>query len=398
VTAPPRRRRALVAALLPGALAIAGALALAHRRRGRVEDEAKARASAIEAGPRVAVTRVRPSTSARARSLLGEARPWASVTLYAKISGYIRIIPVDKGDLVPRGALLAIVESPETDQQYEAARQTALNRRGEAARAKALWSQGLLSQQEQAAAETDAQVAEASLAQLAAQKSYEILRAPFAATVTARYVDPGALVQGATAAQTGALPVVSLSTLDRLRVTAWAPQRDAAFLRVGDPATLTIDERPGTRLAAKITRLAGELAPRTRDMLVEIEWDNARGEIVPGGFVRVGLSVPAPVLPEVPADALVLQGTETRVAIVDDEGRLHLRAAEVADTDGVSARLLSGATIGERVALHVGGDVPDGARVRPVEIAASSAVSTGVAPPAPSGSRSAAPSAIGGGP
>ena len=65
-----------------------------------------------------------------------------------------------------------------------------------------------------------AQVADAQVATLAQQKSYEVLRAPFAGTVTARYADPGALVQAATGAQTGALPLVTISTPERLRVTS----------------------------------------------------------------------------------------------------------------------------------------------------------------------------------
>ncbi len=358
--------KVLVIALLPAFVAAFGARLIATRKHHRLEAERTARAREVEAGPRVLTTKVRPSASTKTVSVLAEAKPFWTVTLYAKVSGYLRTIAVDKGDEVRQGGLVAIVESPETDRQYDAARDNARNKRVEAKRAAALFSQGLMSTQDLQRATTDADIAEANVAALAAQKSYEVLRAPFAGSVTARYADLGALVQNAATSQTSALPVVSISTLDRLRIQAFVDQHDAANVKVGDPVTITMDEKPGVVLNASVTRLAGELAPKTKTMLVEIEWNNEKREIVTGAYVTIAIRATVPSFPEVPVDALVLHRDVASVAVVDEGGRVHYRRVKVVDSDGTSARLLEGVQIGETVALHLGESLVEGSPVQPV--------------------------------
>ena len=223
-----------------------------------------------------------------------------------------------------------------------------------------------------------AQVADAQVATLAQQKSYEVLRAPFAGTVTARYADPGALVQAATGAQTGALPLVTISTIDRLRVYVYVPQHDAGFIRVGDHAMVTVADRGDVQIEGRVTRKADELDPRTRMMLVEVDLDNHDGKIVPGSFVTVALTFATPPEIIVPVEALVLNGSGTKGAVfVLDGDTVHARPVVISDNDGTVARIARGLRAGELVALNQGDNITDGSRVQPV------------APP-PSGGRDAA--------
>ena len=214
------------------------------------------------------------------------------------------------------------------------------------------------------------------MATLAQQKSYEVLRAPFAGTVTARYADPGALVQAATGAQTGALPLVTISTPERLRVYVYVPQHDAGFVKVGDRALVTLVERGDVQIEGQVARRADELDPRTRMMLVEVDVDNRDGRIVAGSFVTVILTLATPPEIIVPVEALVINGSKASVFVLDGD-TVHARPVVVSDNDGTIARLARGLRAGELVALNVGDNVADGARVQPV------------APP-PSGGRDAA--------
>src|SRR5207245_1891376 len=108
----------------------------------------RARAADVAAGPHVRVVRVTAPRGVQTLTLLGEARPYAAVTLYAKVSGYLRRILVDKGDAVGAGQVLALIESPELDQQYEAALADARNKRVNADRFRALAKQNASSAQE----------------------------------------------------------------------------------------------------------------------------------------------------------------------------------------------------------------------------------------------------------
>ena len=169
-----------------------------------------------------------------------------------------------------------------------------------------------------------AQVADAQVATLAQQKSYEVLRAPFAGTVTARFADPGALVQAATGAQTGALPLVTISTPERLRVYVYVPQHDAGFVKVGDRALVTLPERADVQIEGQVARRSDELDPRTRMMLVEVDVDNRDGRIVAGSFVTVMLTFAMPPEIMVPVEALVLNGQKASVFVLDGD-TVHAR-------------------------------------------------------------------------
>jgi RND family efflux transporter MFP subunit len=193
-----------------------------------------------------------------------------------------------------------------------------------------------------------------------------VLRAPFAGVVTARFADPGALIQSATGAQSGALPVVSVASPERLRIYVYLDQSAAAYVHVGDSAEVKAPERPGFARKATVTRASGQLDVKTRTMLTEVDVDNKDGAILPGSFVTVALEYKVPALVQMPVEALVVRGDKTLAAVVDDAGKVHYRPIAVADDDGTTVRLLSGLKVGERVALNLGNGVDDGAPVQVV--------------------------------
>ncbi len=211
------------------------------------------------------------------------------------------------------------------------------------------------------------------------EQGYETLRAPFAGTVTARYADPGALVQSAATSQTSALPVVTVSQIGRLRVLAYLDQEDAALVHPGTPATVTLTERPDVHIAAPVARMSGELDPKTRKMLAEVDVDDRDGVIVPGSFVQVQIDVSAPALPQAPAEALVVRGGKTFVAVVDESNRVHFAPVTVASNDGKSVMFSNGVAPGQKLALSIGSAVAEGAPVQ-VDTAAGGSSATSAGP------------------
>ena len=354
--------RATAALLLIVALATAGLLA--WRRSHAAADESARREGAAAAGPVVRAATAVPSAASHHLVLLAEARPYASVTLYAKVSGYLKWIGVDKGDRVKADAVVAIIESPETDAAWSAANADHTQKALTASRLKQLLDRKFASQEEADLAAADEAVSRERLQSLAQQKEFEKLKAPFNGTVTARFADPGALVQNAASSQTSALPVVTVEDTDSLRVYAYLDQADAASVHPGLAATITMDEHAGLRIPARVTRTSGELDARTRKLLVELDLDNRNGRIVPGSFVHVELDAPAPVLPELPTEALVVRQNRSLVAVLGGDGTVHFREVTVASNDGRRIRLLNGVAAGDRVVLNAGDALAEGARVR----------------------------------
>jgi membrane fusion protein (multidrug efflux system) len=368
-TPPPRRSGAILYFL--GVLAVAATVVLAGvvvmGRRAAVAAEATSRQHAATEGVAVLVAPATLLPAGRTVSLPGEVKPWRQATLFGKVSGYVQRMLVDKGDAVKQGQILATLESPETDQQVLSARADLSTKRLIADRYMHLAPQGVVAQQELDQASGNLAVAQAELARVAALGGYESIRAPFDGVVTARFVDPGALIPSATGSTSSAQPVFEVTDMSRVRIYVYLGQSDAPFVREGTPAALESDAHPGEKIDATVTRLTRELDPRTRTMLTEIDVENGRGWVYPGLFVRVSMKVESPAELGVPADAVFLKDGHTEVAVVEG-GHARFQRIEAGDDDGRVVRVLSGLHEGELVAVHAGDEVTDGAPVRAVHL------------------------------
>jgi membrane fusion protein, multidrug efflux system len=366
--APPRRSALvyLVGLAAVGATVL-GVVGLGAHRKAEARDDAEARVAEVGLGPRVRVATVKQAPGIRHLTLQGEARPFFEVTLYAKVAGFLSDLKVDKGDHVKKNQLLATVQAPELDAQYSAAVADARNKRVNAKRLSALAPAGVVSAQELELGQATADVADATQAAIGTQRGYRVIRAPFDGVISARFADPGTLIQSAANAQSGAVPIVSVSKVDQLRVYVYVDQSSAPFVRTGDAALVTVPERPGWSRKAKIARTSGQLSPRTRTMLTEVDIDNDDRVIVPGSYVQVTLDIRVPPLLEIPAESLTTRGDKAEVATVDAGNHVHFKPVVVASDDGQIVRLASGLSPGERVALDLGNAVQDGSPIQVVE-------------------------------
>lgn len=349
--------------VLTVAVAVLGVGALLWARQSGLKEEARHRKDEIAAGPRVRVMKVDVQGSDRSLALQGEALPYASTTLYAKVAGFLRSIPVDKGSSVSKGQVVAVVESPETDRDTQALQADAENKRKNADRSRALGRDGLLSPRDVEQAEADAQVADAKLASQATLKGYQVVRAPFSGVVTQRFVDPGALVQNG-GATTTAQPLVTLAQVDRLRVTVYLDASVAALVKVGTAIEVRPVERlEGVRLA-KVSRVAGALDPRTRTLLVEADLDNRDGAFLAGGFVQVGLKVKASSRFAVPVEAVFLREGRPQAAVLLGDGRVRFQALQLGEEEDQRIRVLGGLQPGDTVVLNPPPGLKDGDKVQ----------------------------------
>jgi membrane fusion protein, multidrug efflux system len=369
-SSPPARPKPLglyIAGAILVVTAIGLVMILTAARRASFAADARARVAAVDAGPTVRLTDVSRGGGNRQIVLTGESRPFYSVTLYSKVSGYLKDVRVDKGDRVHRGQILAVVESPETDEAYASAVADAKNKRVISGRDSQLIGQKLIAPEEAETAETEAVQADAHASALATIKGYELLRAPFDGIVTARFADPGALMQNAQNAQTSSLPVVAVGTTDSLRVFVYVDQRDAADVRRGTPVTIVDPSRPAVPLTGTVSRYTGELDPQTRTLLAEIDVPNHKGNLVAGSIVQVTLSVHAEPYLHVPSSAVFADGAKTYVAVVTPQDRVAVHEVRVMENDGEIVHFTSDSvTAGDRVAIDLGNSVPNGQRVRPV--------------------------------
>ena len=344
-------------------LAAGGVGALLLARQSGQRQEAQRLHAAAAAGPNVRTARIALQGGDRGLTVQGEALPYASTTLYAKVSGFLRSIPVDKGSAVTKGQIVAVLEAPETDRQLQALRADAENKRKNADRAKALGRDGLLSPQDVEQAETNARVAEATLASQAALKGYEVVRAPFSGVVTQRFADPGALIQNG-GTTSSAQPLVALAQVDRLRVSFYLDASVAATVKVGTELEVRSADHPDVVRALRVSRLSGALDPRTRTLLAEADLDNRDSAFLPGGFVQVTLKIKAPARLVVPEEALILREGKPFAAVLQADGRVRFQALQLGEDEGQKVRVIQGLKDGDTVVLNPPTDLKDGDRVQ----------------------------------
>jgi membrane fusion protein (multidrug efflux system) len=341
------------------------AAALVWARSVSVRREADTLEQEVAQGQRVLVVRVQHAPPSRSLDVPASVRGFVETPIYAKIAGYLKRIDVDKGDRVKEGQVLAVLESPEIDQQVANARATYQLQAITNERNQELVRQALIAQQVADESRSAMLQAKATLDQLEAMQAYKVMRAPFSGIVTARFADPGMLIPQATTPSSGS-PVVTLATLSPVRVYANVPQSVAPLIQNGDPATISVTEYPGRLFTGSVTRHPDALQPATRTMLVEVDVPNEDSALFPGMYASVRFTVAQPAGPaRVPDDALIFRGGKVYVPVVH-ENRLALSEVSLGYDDGRMVEVTSGVGEEDLVAINVGQAVRDGQVVQPI--------------------------------
>ena len=364
---PPKRASAVfyLAALVSAAVFVGLVAGLIRVRGARLEQQAGTLNRELAEGRRVVVTPVLKAETARTVEIPATMHGYIETPVYAKIAGYLETITVDKGDRVKKDQVMATLVSPELDQQVANARANSHLAEITDRRNQPLARDGAIPQQTADESHDAMLSAKATLEQLEALEAYKTIAAPFNAVVTARYVDPGALIPQATSPATST-PILTLATLSPLRVYADAPQSVAPFIRDGDPATVTVDEYPGREFRGSVTRHPEALNIATRTMLVEVDLPNKDSALYPGMYGRLKLTIAAHgagLL--VPDDSLIFRDGKPYVPVVR-ANKLRLIPVTLGHDDGVHVQVTGDITESDVVALSVGQAAQDGESVQPV--------------------------------
>ena len=356
--------------------------------------------------PTVQVARVRREDAPATSSLPGTVNAFDQATIYARSTGYIAERRVDIGTRVKQGDLLAVVSAPDLDQQLAQANaqlvqtQAALLQAGAQARNAASsatladatnrrtatlaadgWETrqnadntrlGLAgSRSSEEAALAAVKVAQANLAaqsaavsRLVQLKEYENVTAPFDGVITTRNVDTGDLVSADTNGVGNTLFTIVRDSIVRVQVDV--PQSGAVGVRDGLDAVVHLAELPGTEFRGKIARTAVALVQASRTMQIEVDVENAGGELHPGSYVTVDFGIPrsTPGI-VVPAEAIMFNGQGLRVAVLKDGNVVHLQDVAIYRDYGTSVELRSGLVGGELVVMNLPVTVGEGGKVKP---------------------------------
>jgi multidrug efflux pump subunit AcrA (membrane-fusion protein) len=149
-------------------------------------------------------------------------------------------------------------------------------------------------------------------------------------------------------------------------VYIYIDQKDAPFVKVGDPVEISLASRANEKMNGKIEMLAGELDPKTRTLLAEVIMDNHEQKIVAGSFLQIGLKIKTQPLLSLPSEALVMRGNEAFVPVIEPGDKIRYVKIDLAENTGKELLIRTGIRQGDRVAVNVGNSLTDGQKVKPV--------------------------------
>lgn len=340
------------------------------------------------ASPTVSVEQPVLQQSAQEILLPGNMQAFTLAPIYARTTGYVKAWYHDIGSHVSKGELLAVIETPELDQQLAQAKADLATAQSNAALAKItadryqdLIGNNAVSQQDTDSAisqlratTTQVNSAVANVHRLEELQAFERVEAPFDGVITARNIDIGQLISATGSTTTagagtivGSKEIFDISAIRTLRVFVNVPQIYAPDAKNGVIATLTLPQYPGRKFEGKLVRTSNAVDPATRTLLVEVDVNNSSGELLPGSYTEVHLhtSNPAPAL-IVPVSALILEPDGLRVATVDGNNVAHLIHVSAGRDFGTTVEILTGLQPGQGVIANPPDSLTDGEKVRVV--------------------------------
>lgn len=334
------------------ALALAILIAFGIVSRASAERDLTRR---TEASSILTVRVVHPSAASLSPeiALPGNTQAYIDTPIYARTNGYLKRWYFDIGANVRKGQLMAVIETPEIDQQLQVAEADLKSAEANlqlakttAARYQNLLQTNSVSRQETDQATSDAAAkqaavdsAKANVRRLQQMQSFERIYAPFDGVVTARNTDVGALID----AGSGSAPkeLFHLAAIHKIRVFVPVPEAYAADVKDGGKATVTLGSSSGEDFEGTIARNSSMIDPASRTLNVEVDVNNPKGRLLPGAYVFVHFKVPERTRNlTLPANTLLFRSEGLRIGVVRD-GKVDLVPVTITHDAGKIVEVMS---------------------------------------------------------
>ena len=372
---PPVHRRKLgIAVLVAGIVTV---LVVVTGIKAREDSGANLREwTDSQAIPTVAVVLPDAKALSATIDLPGRLEAYYRAPIFARVSGYLKSWSADIGAKVKAGQVIAEIEAPDLDQQLLQARadlasQQASAKLSEATlnRRRTLIPSNFVSMQEIDERTADlsnknaaVNASQANVERLEALAGYKKITVPFDGVVTARDTDVGALIN---AGGGSGPPMFVISDIKKLRVYVNIPQNYVPAIRIGASAIITMPEYPNRTFAATVEASSQAVDVATGTTRMQLALDNAGGELMPGGYANVRMSLANDTVPlHIPASALIFNQNGLRVATVGPDDKVLFKTVTIARDLGREIELASGIAPDDRIIVAPPDGIADGDQVR----------------------------------
>lgn len=356
--------------VIPCVLLLSGAAVFLLRSR---ESKALAASNAANVPEPVSVIHPQQHAASGDITLPSTLQAYADSPIYARTSGYLAHWYADIGTHVHQGELLAVIQSPEVDQELNQARamlsqaQANVSLAGVTARRyQELSPTNAVAQQEVdttsqnlSAQQATLQAAQANVNRLKELQSFERVVAPFDGVITQRLINEGDLINAGNGGNGAQL--FRISKISTMRVFIPVPEIFGAQIVPGLKAELALTELPQEKFEGAVVRTSHSIDPGSHTLLTEIDVPNPTGKLLPGAYASVHLHL-AQQAKEllVPTGAVLFQAAGPQVVVVTDKNQLQLRSVSVGNDLGNTIQITGGLSVHERIVSSPPDYVVDG--------------------------------------
>jgi len=361
----------IIAVVVVAALLVSG---IVSRVRARTALKAETAQVAL-----TAVSVVTPKQTAPAEEIIlpGNVQPFITSPIYARTNGYLKKWFFDIGAHVKKGQLLALIETPEVDQQLQQARSNLSTAQANLelatitkTRYQALLKKHAVSQQDADNAvgtynanKAIVQADQAAMDQYAALVSFEKVYAPFDGVITARNTDIGDLINSGSTANVKT-DLFHIAQPGTLRVYVNVPEEYSRGVKGGMTADLALAEFPGRTFQGNLVRTAEAINMTTRTLLVEIDVPNPTNTLLTGSYAEVHLKVPTQSSTFIiPVNTLIFRSEGLRVGVVKDQ-KVTLTAVTPGHDFGNQIEIVAGLKPEDQIIINPPDSVVTGQQVQ----------------------------------
>ncbi len=297
---------------------------------------------------------------------LGTAQAHESVTVTAKVSETVQRVHFESGQEVRAGAPLVSLSGQQQQASLAAAEATVKEAERLYQRQDELASQQLIARSALDTQRAIRDAARAQAAQIRANLSDRVIRAPFSGVLGIRQVSPGSLVTPGTG-------IATLDDIARVYVDFPVPEAQLANLAVGQQVTATSAAYPGRNFEGVVSTVTTRVDPATRAVTVRGDFGNADRALRPGMLLQVHLQLPqrqALVLPEI---AVIQVGNDSYVFRVKPDGTVERADVVLGSRDAGQVVVEQGLKPGDRIVVDGTGKLRPGVKVSDGKTAAPAA-------------------------
>ncbi len=264
------------------------------------------------------------------------------VDILTKVSGQVVKLPVEEGDRVKKGELLAELNEAELQIEFMMTKVSMETDKTMLDRAQNMLDKKLIAEENYEITRLQYESSKAAHEAARLQLGYTNVRAPFNSVVTIRNIEMGQRVN-----VNQSLFVVA--DFNPLRAKIYVPEKDIGRIYEGQRAKITIEAEPDFEFSGLVKMISPVVDPSSGTSKVTIDIDDHGGKLKPGMFASVFITTEthsdALIIPK---KALILESDLDQVYIYND-GNAHKVNLVVGFNSGEDLEVLSGLKEGDLV-------------------------------------------------